>query len=116
MQQIAIKTERAHKMLVNRIAKDLTKEVGIFESVKVKKLWSTGYCATITVANEESNILTFPEIDRTREVIKKYADKYGDENVWAMMTTGSYLARVGNIETWLSRPVIEVFIAKRGEV
>lgn len=114
MQKTIIKSERAHKMLVNRMAKDLYDQEKHFGSVEIE-VKEFKYVRHIKVVDRGSNMLTFCQIDRARAVVDKYAKKYGDDVIFAILTTEPYLAKFGNIEEWLSRPVMEVHIWGKGE-
>lgn len=115
MQLKEIKTARAQKMLVNRIMKELEERTGFFQGAKIKKNEDGAYCSTIRISNEYSNMLTFYQIDKAREVVKKYADKYGEGSIYAIMDTEPYLAKFGEVTDWLSRPVMEIAIWRKGE-
>ena len=109
MQKKIIKSERAYKMLVNRMAKELYDEEKHFGSVviEVKKYKCV---SLIKVVDRGSNLLTFCQIDRARAVVEKYAKKYGNDVISAELATEPYMAKFGTIEERLARPVIEVYI------
>lgn len=113
MQQ-TIKSEKAYKMLAGRLSKELEKDLGVFSGASIEKE-DGKYCTSIKLSNHESNMLTFAEIDKARAVVKKYADKYGEDNIYAVMTTEPYPVSIGGVSDWLSRPVMEVHIWGKGE-
>lgn len=108
------RSEKAQKMLVGRLSKELERKLGIFDGASVEKEYRK-YCTSIKLSNHESNMLTFAEIDTARVIVKKYADKYGENNIYAVLTTEPYPVSIGGVSDWLSRPVMEVFIWNRGE-
>lgn len=114
MQKTTIKSERAYKVLVNRMAKELYDEEKHFGSVEIEvKKYK---CASlIKVVDRGSNLLTFPQVDRARAVVEKYAKKYGNDVIFAMLATEPYIAKFGTIEERLARPVMEVHIWGTGE-
>lgn len=114
MQKTTIKSERAYKMLVNRMAKDLYDEEKHFGSVEIEviKYKSVSH---IKVVDRGSNMLTLCQIDRARAVVEKYAKKYGDDVIFAILATEPYIAKFGTIEERLARPVMEVHIWGNGE-
>ena len=108
------RSEKAQRMLVGRLSKELERKLGIFDGASVEKEYRK-YSSSIKISNHESNILTFVEMDTARAVVKKYADRYGENNIYAVMTTEPYLVNIGGVSDWLSRPVMEVLIWNRGE-
>ena len=103
------RSEKAQRMLVGRLSKEFERKLGIFEGANIEKEYRK-YSSSIKISNHESNMLTFAEIDTARVIVKKYADRYGENNIYAVMTTELYPVSIGGVSDWLSRPVMEVFI------
>ena len=114
MQKKIIKSERAYKMLVNRMAKELYDEEKHFGSVEIEvKKYK---CASlIKVVDRGTNILTLCQIDRARAVVEKYAKKYGNDVIYAELAAEPFMAQFGTIEERWERPVMEVYIWGTGE-
>lgn len=65
-----------NKRIPNKIEKEIREAVSIFTDATTVRRDESSYYITLTVFNEQSNMLTFAEIDTVREVVDKYAKDY----------------------------------------
>ena len=65
-----------NKRIPNKIEKEIKEAVSIFTDAPTVRRDDGSYYITYAVFNEQSNMLTFAEIDTVREVVEKYTKDY----------------------------------------
>ena len=70
----------------NKIEKEIREAVSIFSDAPTVRRDVTGCYVTLAIFNEQTDMLTFAEIDTVREVVEKYAKDYNGISYWMKVT------------------------------
>ena len=96
-----------NKRIPNKIEKEIRKAVSIFTDAPTVRRDDGSYYITLTVFNEQSNMLIFAEIDTVREVVDKYVEDYNG-NIYYLMKVTPMWSRL--TQDWYYIPCMEVSI------